>query len=418
MKVLTLYVKPENIVYTGDSGQGIIGRQDVESLIGREKAGALNIIVSKPDMVFRKIEVPFTSIRKIKLILPQELEEILPEDPFSYYYHFEFKRLPGGKRIINVYALKEDFYNYWRNVSKKCGARVSFFSDTMLLDSLLKRRISEAGYIGVYSVEKYLLANVVEGGNLSGSFSFSLKESEAEETRSMLENIFSSRRLPIFFLGNEDIKLYLRGMAGKAEEINFIPDMDREFVFPFLIKSKPYKHQFLRPRKLSAGKKFPLYPVSLLLVLLFSFLLSSLPYMRLPERERLRDAIMGEMKSKFQAACPDVTRVVDPLVQIKEKIAEKEGKIDTVSGYPPVLKAMADITALFPEDVDVEIEQFTLAGDNLTIAGRIGSLNALEEVKRRSKNSQEFKDAVIGSVSFDDRERVTFTLTLGISENE
>ena len=71
MKVLTLYVKPENIVYTGDSGQGIIGRQDVESLIGREKAGALNIIVSKPDMVFRKIEVPFTSIRKIKLILPQ-----------------------------------------------------------------------------------------------------------------------------------------------------------------------------------------------------------------------------------------------------------------------------------------------------------------------------------------------------------
>jgi len=124
------------------------------------------------------------------------------------------------------------------------------------------------------------------------------------------------------------------------------------------------------------------------------------------------------MKETFRIACPDVTRIVDPLVQIKEKIAEKTTRLDTISGYPSVLKVMADVTSLFPETIDVEIEQFTIASNNVTIVGRIESLKALEEVKNKVSASKKFNNMTIGAISFDEKNRVSFNMTLGIIEHE
>ena len=124
------------------------------------------------------------------------------------------------------------------------------------------------------------------------------------------------------------------------------------------------------------------------------------------------------MKERFHQACPEVTRIVDPLVQIKEKIMEKTTKLNVVSNYPPILKVMADVTTLFPDNLNVEIEHFSVAANALNLFGRVDSLKSLEKVKSNAIDSEKFTNVVIGAISFDDKNRVTFNMTLGIKEYE
>lgn len=418
MNTLTLYIRQEKILYAVGQEKGFVGIKDVESLLERKKAGVLNVIVSKPDLVFRKIEMPFAGIKKIRLVLPQELEETLPESPSKYYYHYEFGRASAGKRIVNVYAVKDGVYNYWRDIAKKQRVKLFFFSDTILFDSLIENNTAESNYMGIYAVEDYILINVADNGRLSGSYSCQFKESEKEKTKGVLETMLSSKKLPVLFFGHDNIKEELRLTAENIQEMKFFPGADKEYLFADIINNKPYKQKFLRFKKLAEKRKLPAYAASFILFLLLTSLLSALPYFKLSEKERHRDEIISGMESKFQETCPDVTKIVDPLVQIKEKIAEKKNKIDAVAGYPSVLKAMADVTSLFPEDVEVEIEQLTLAANNLTILGRIKTLKDLEAVKARSEAAREFSTVNIGAISFDDKSRVNFNITMEISGNE
>ncbi|HNS31832.1 MAG TPA: hypothetical protein PKN36_02510 [bacterium] len=417
MKTLTLYLKQEKIIYSLNGDRGIVEKDNISSLVKDLKSGLLNVIVSKPDIIFRKMELPFTNARKARLVLPHELEDILPESPSNFFYSFEFYRNPERKIYVNIYAIKDVLYNYWKEIADKCGAKLSFFSDTTVFNSLLKRHTVKENHAGIYAVDDYILLNITEKGRLAGSYSYSFAMEETSKAMDMLKTILSSWKSSVFFLGCDRMRKELDEAIRDSEEIRFMQDVERDFVFPCMVKNSIYKLKPLKLRKIAARKKIPVYAVSFLLIFIIASFIAFIPYFKLPERERYRESIINAMKEKFIATCPDVTKIVDPLVQIKEKIAEKTTKLDTISGYPSILKIMADITALFPDGVAIEIEQFTVAADNVSISGRIESLKALEDVKKRAV-SEKFSSVAIGAVSYDERNRVSFNMTLGIEKDE
>lgn len=416
MKTLTFYLNQENIIYFFNSEKGVINKKDAAPLLEKLKGGVLNVIVSKPEMIFRRIEVPFTSVNKVMLILPQELEELLPESPSNFYYHFEFYRMSGGKTSVNIYAIKDTIYHYWQDIAKKQKLKLFFFSDATIFTSVLNQQTSKKNYIGIYALQDYVLVNVIEKGQLIGSYSFADKQTG--KMKDMLKTILSVQESFLFFLGHEEVKNELRDILRDAQDVKCLLDIDKSFFFPCIVNNNAYRIKPLNLRKLTVKEKVP---VSIFFYFFFFVVVSILsfsPYFRLSEKEKYRDDIIRQMKETFRIACPDVTRIVDPLVQIKEKIAEKTTRLDTISGYPSVLKVMADVTSLFPETIDVEIEQFTIASNNVTIVGRIESLKALEEVKNKVSASKKFNNMTIGAISFDEKNRVSFNMTLGIIEHE
>ncbi len=421
MRIVTLYVQQGGYIYSVNGArtlkQGVIGEGEIDGFLSENPPGVLNVILPKMELIFRKLEFPFTGAGKIKLVMPQELENILPESPENYHYCFEFFQIDRSKTTVNVYAVKNTVCAFWKNTAKKYNSKVRFYSDALLFHSFLKQYSSEKNHIGIYGLPEYLLVNLTENGILSGSYSYDYKDSETVRTQEILSDVLSRKELAVFVIADADTRKKIEIPAERRKETLFTPQVENRFLFHALIGAYPYKRP-MSFRKLRRGKKFPVYEAVILAAFLAATAFLMSPYFRLPAQQRRLDELSKNMNEALLAVCPDVTRIVNPLVQMQEKLRDMKSAGDAVSGYPSVLKIMADVTALFPEDATASIDQFTIAGDTLTISGNTGSLKSLEAIKEKIERSGTFTIASMGTISFDSKNRVAFSITLRITDNE
>jgi len=419
MRIVTLYPLQNRIIFAvnGSYGrkQGVLGETELEPFFSENPPDILNVILPKPEILFRKLEFAFSSRRSIRLVIPQELENVLPEPPENYHYCFEFHPGGKGKTAVNVYAVKNTVCSSWKNLVRKYTSKVFFFSDTVLLHLLLKQFPAGSDSIAVYGISNYLLINLTENGLLSGSYSYDFGISDAGRIREILSEFLSRKELGVFVISDDEIRKQIEIPAERLHDIPALPQTEKQYLFHSLLSINPYKRP-LRLRKLHHAGRFPLYETVILAVFLAVSALSLSPYFRIPARERQIKALDRKMDETFLAAIPEATKIVNPLVQMKEKIAERKSVNDVISGYPSVLKIMAEITALFPDNTTASIDQFTVAGDTLTLSGSTNSLKSLETIKEKIEGSQGFTVVDMGTISYDAKNRVNFNITLGITQ--
>jgi len=419
MRTVIFYIQQDRIIYkvNGKPGekQGVLQKQEIEQFLSENPPDVLNVILPKPDLIFRKIEFPFANTRNIKLILPQELENILPETPENYYYSFEFYHVGKCKTTVNVYAVKNSIYNFWKHLAKKHNSRIVFFSDTVLFHLFVKQHATEEKHIGIYGIQGYILINLTEEGIQAGSYSYDFKISETGRIKELISDVLSRKNMRVFVFAEEEIRKEINVPIEKIDEIKFLPQIEKPFLFHNLLTLRPYKKP-LQFKKLYHSKKIPVYNVILLSLLLIVSVLSSSPYFRVPAKQKQINDLTEKMNGIFMTTCPEVTRIVNPVVQIKEKIMEQKSAMDVISGYPSILKIMAAITSFFPENINAAIDQFNIAGETLTISGSTDSLKSMETIKEKIDGSKNFTIINMGTISFDARNRVNFNITLGITE--
>jgi len=76
---------------------------------------------------------------------------------------------------------------------------------------------------------------------------------------------------------------------------------------------------------------------------------------------------------------------------------------------------MADITLLFPENMDAKVDILRIADNTITLSGTADSLKTLEKIKDRIERSDRFTIIDIGAISFDARNRANFNITLKVN---
>ncbi|MBN1445990.1 MAG: hypothetical protein JW957_07790 [Candidatus Omnitrophica bacterium] len=414
MTTVTFYIQKDGIIYKLNGGkgaeQGKIQNADAESFLSQKKPGRLNVILPKPELIFRKIQFPFSGRRKINLVLPSELENMLPEDPLSYRYSFEFFYAGKNRTDVNVYAIQEITCSYWKNLAKKHGAKLSFFSDALLFNGLLNQYTAEKNHIAVYGIEDYLLVNITENGIPSGFYSYDFKPSGNAEVRELIKDIISRKDLPVFVYAEDRIKQEFLPAGTKINTMEILPGIEKQFLFHSLASVKAFKK--LQPAKLSHVKKLPVYGMALAGILLIASILSFSTYLRASGKQRQIDKLNADMNGMFAAAFPEAAKIVDPLAQAKEKVLNGQGS--AAPGFPSVLKNMAEITSLFPEGMNAQVDQFTVSGNNITVSGSVDTLRSLETVKTNIENSKNFTITNMGTISFDSKNRVNFNITIGI----
>lgn len=121
------------------------------------------------------------------------------------------------------------------------------------------------------------------------------------------------------------------------------------------------------------------------------------------------------MISEFRKTFPDVKKIVDPVVQAKEKLNQIEETSISIQ-YPSILEMLVQITNIFPEDVNVEIDRLSFSNNVLTISGFIDNLKNLEKVKEEINKSTYFCNLQMGSISFDRNNRVNFNFTVKVKK--
>jgi len=417
MGKLNIYIRGNKSTYfykNKEEKRGFIEEKKIKDFVEKSIPESINFILSKPDVVFRKLSFDFSDIKKIKMALPSELESTLPEKIENYILDYKFIR-QNKKTFVNVIGVKKDFYSKFISYGKN-KKKIYFFVDTEILFSLLKNKIKETNYIEVYIDSFYILINVIENNNISSCLSYIFENGNSNHIISIVNKILLEKTYPVYITGEEkEIEDFKNKTEIKLIKIPFLKENLQPFFFSEVIN---YKNTKFTPLKLISPSIKIISPVPYIIsFLIFIFFLSPplISYRHFKEKQQKLNEIETKMISEFRKTFPDVKKIVNPVVQAKEKLNQTEETSISIQ-YPSILEMLVQTTKVFPKDVNVEINRLSFSNNVLAISGFIDNLKNLEKVKEEVNKSTYFSSLQMGSISFDRNNRVNFNFTIKVKK--
>jgi Tfp pilus assembly protein PilN len=118
----------------------------------------------------------------------------------------------------------------------------------------------------------------------------------------------------------------------------------------------------------------------------------------------------------FQTTFPEVTRVVDPVQQMRVNIPELKGTSPSVSdsgNQLPAVDILNEISRRIPADVDVQFSRLILADDSVVISGDSDTFNSVDTIKGSLESSDIFQEVTIVSTTKEAKDnRIRFRLRI------
>lgn len=134
------------------------------------------------------------------------------------------------------------------------------------------------------------------------------------------------------------------------------------------------------------------------------------------------DRLDLEINKILKTSFPEITRIVDPLHQMKIKLKElkedaaiSEGAGDNILA----IDILNDISSMIPTAIDVEFERLVIGPDNVTISGETAAFNNVDDMKSRLEKGELFHKVVISSANTDRSEnKVRFKLKISLKKED
>jgi len=401
MKIF-LYFKNEKVIYFKNNEEGEIPQDKIEEFINKNRKGKFYLIFSKSNCFFRKIEFDFKDRKKINLILSQEIEEKLPKSINNFYFYFQFYYPEKNKTIVNVFSVEKEKLDFLKNIFKKNRLKFYFTIDSILFHQFWTQIINEKEYVGIFLEKDYLLVNFVENNEISAIYSYFSKNIKGD----IMEIIFpliSNKKYSVYFIGDKKIYDEI-----KLQEAKFLFEKNFFDILKEIREIKTLSLTSISPLKKVSSLNYMFYLIFLLLMSFFFIR----PYFLKIEKEKKVEEINQKMKNIYKTLFPETEKIINPLVQIKEKL-----KMNDVSFKIPIykisiIKILEEITILFPENINPQVEEVIVSGKNVSLRGIVDNLKGFDKIKENLKNSKIFKNFEITDISFTKENKVNFNLLL------
>jgi type II secretory pathway component PulL len=481
-KILGLDIRPDAVsaVLINSSIKGtVIEAHGHVPLSGRNKdenglSASLEIIAQKMDISdsicvasfpaeeisFRNIQVPFKGSKKIKKILPYELEPTLPfsvEDVIMDFIHIEIPDHANTKNIITAAVEK---------------SKLQSFLDTLSTFNIEPEIVTVGGYPTAWSLANYLDSHknwlfididknkstifIILSGRICLIRSFAIR---ADAHSYKLNSLCGNIRQTIYALEKIiglDFELdggFITGCG--INDLDLGKDIEQALGFPIerlnilqitnILKQQSPPESwtpFLMDNALSlalmevegakgfnfrkgpfALKKFweenkkNLIQTGVFFILIlslgwFNVFLDS--YFMEKRLARLDQQITGIFTSTF----PEVKNIVDPVQQMKIKIQQaKENALlpGETEKHIRAIDILNTISKATPKDVDVTLKTFVMGAESVSISGDTDSFNSVDNIKSKLEQADIFKKIVISSANIDKFDkRVRFKLKLNL----
>jgi Tfp pilus assembly PilM family ATPase len=113
------------------------------------------------------------------------------------------------------------------------------------------------------------------------------------------------------------------------------------------------------------------------------------------------DGIKKQISFLFKKDYPEATAMVDPLQQLKTKLAANKKSFGFYEGGPEVtvLDLLKDISGFILPSLDVIVSGFSYENDVVLIKGEAKDIDAVSAVKSELMKSKYFKEVLIGSTN-------------------
>jgi len=128
------------------------------------------------------------------------------------------------------------------------------------------------------------------------------------------------------------------------------------------------------------------------------------------------DRLNAQITQIFKTTFPDIQKIVDPLQQMRVEIQNmKKQPISPESAQQNILNIdiLHDISTLIPDNVDVELNRIVIGPGSVQISGYTNTFNSVNNFQRKLQSGKIFKAVTINSANIDKSEdRVNFKLNL------
>jgi general secretion pathway protein L len=481
-KILGLDIRPDAVsaVLINSSIKGtVIEAHEHVPLSGRKEdrnglADSLETIQQKMDLSdsicvasfpadeisYRNIQVPFKGQKKIKKILPYELEPTLPfpvEELIIDFIHIEIPDHTITKNLISAAVEKP---------------KLQSFLDTLVAFNIDPEIVTVGGYPTAFSLSKFLDSHknwlfididnnkstifIILSGNIGLIRSFAIRSaSPSYKIKSLCGNIRRTLYALEKILGL-DFELdggFITGCG--IDDLGFDKDMEQALGFPIervdvlrfaeILKQQPPPPSwipFLMNNALSLalmeiqgakGFNFRKGPFALkkiweenkknliqtgvffVLVLSlgwFNVFLDS--YFMEKRLARLNHQITGIFTSTF----PEVKNIVDPVQQMKIKIQQARKNALLPGETEKQIRAidiLNTISKAIPKDMDVTLNRFVMGSESVSISGDTDSFNSVDNIKSKLEQADIFKKIIISAANIDKFDkRVRFKLKVNL----
>ncbi|NOQ46480.1 MAG: hypothetical protein GQ559_07385 [Desulfobulbaceae bacterium] len=132
------------------------------------------------------------------------------------------------------------------------------------------------------------------------------------------------------------------------------------------------------------------------------------------------EALGKEMRTIFLQSFPDVTRVVDPFVQMQAKLREVEAPTVTMPLFSMdkrILGILADISSRIPASLTIHVSRLVIDQQAVQVKGTTDAFNNVDSIKNLLAKSPEYTDVDIVSATADkEKGMVRFEIRLQLGE--
>ncbi|MDY6792013.1 MAG: pilus assembly protein PilM [Thermodesulfobacteriota bacterium] len=104
----------------------------------------------------------------------------------------------------------------------------------------------------------------------------------------------------------------------------------------------------------------------------------------------------------FKTTFPEVTKIVDPLQQMKVKINEAKKSTffpSETTKYIRSIDVLNEISKRIPDKLDVDFTRLVISPENVMVSGITDTFNSADEIKSRLEESKLFQKVIITSTS-------------------
>ena len=438
----------------------------LKSLSGSMKMRSDTYIATIPGdhISFRNVQLPFKDTKKIRQALPFEMESMLPFPVEDLLIDFIMTDGPSKGAALAASVKREFFSEYLGSLQANgidpevLDVRGSSLASwllrqtgtpdhTLILEIGVKRNTlvlclnRRTVLIRVFSANNPSIARFASGT----SDITDLKNLPPETTESSFEamcatirntvHAFVSQRdtllLPekLFFTGTGALypgteDLLHRFLDMPVEQIDVSADkkvtIDRRLTrdwspalmngaLSLVLKSTRKEEGFnfrrdeFGPERRYLGLRKVVPKIVIFLFLILSFLATDMviDYYSLKKEYR---TLNREITAIFRRTLPEVTKVVDPVQQLRVKIGELKRSTASRPATAPdsnILDLLKEISVRIPKSVDVHINRMVIDPETVRITGKTVAFNEVDKIKNDLEPSTIFGEVTISSANLD-----------------
>ncbi|MDX2445773.1 MAG: type II secretion system protein GspL [Desulfobacterales bacterium] len=436
-------------------------KRSLESISGQIDIAHAVCVVALPavDVTYRNLKAPFKEIKKVRQVLPFELETDLPyqvedivfdfnlldnplepDTPQLFAAAIEKQRIAVLLDLLNSFKIEPDIltiggYAMGQYLSRLSGKKhCHMFLD--IGDSYTTMVLSLSGDVGLvrtFSIagsDKSMLRSICSRINrtllaFEQNSGVTCDLDELQITGSYLAAADVGPDLEAFF-GVPVTRADLMEASGKivltSQEKTWEPYLMDGALSLVLNELSGFGSINFRRDRMGVGKAWVENKRDILktcclggVVALLFLGYSIVNYYTLKQRVETKHTEILEI---FQTTFPEVTQIVDPVHQMRVKL-EALGKGASQPGEfaasVKTIDILNDISRLIPEKQDVELVSIIVGSDSVVVSGNTDTFNAVDDMKSGLEKAEIFNSVSISSANMDKSgTRVRFKLKVAL----